>query len=181
MRFFDIVANVGKRTISVPAVFNHEPSATTSRFARECTAETRSVSEGTFAEGEPEGRASGCDAFAAAACPKPQALSRATAALAPIALARCPRLWFVVKKQRRSLSYHYRLSALTQICDIIKFCFPPQRRSRKQPLPRAASKVWRVTLLQRQPPIRDKTKPSDGWRSHGRSTRAIARRSRTSD
>ena len=30
----DIVANVGKRTISVPAVFNHEPGATTSRFAR---------------------------------------------------------------------------------------------------------------------------------------------------
>ena len=30
----DIVANVGKRTISVPAVFNREPGATTSRFAR---------------------------------------------------------------------------------------------------------------------------------------------------
>ena len=84
--FFDIVANVGKRTISVSAVFNHEPGATTSRIARECTAETRSVSEGTFAEGEPEVirrpkvapkgplwavRASGCGAFAAAACQKP--------------------------------------------------------------------------------------------------------------
>ena len=34
MRFFDIVADVGKRTIPGPAVFNHEPGATTSRFAR---------------------------------------------------------------------------------------------------------------------------------------------------
>ena len=34
--------------------------------------------------------------------PKPQALSRATAALAPIALARCPRLWFVVKKRGKT-------------------------------------------------------------------------------
>ena len=30
----DIVANVGKRTIPGPAVFNHEPGATTSRVAR---------------------------------------------------------------------------------------------------------------------------------------------------
>ena len=34
MCFFDNVANLGKRTIPVPAVFNHEPGATTSRFAR---------------------------------------------------------------------------------------------------------------------------------------------------
>ena len=52
--------------------------------------------------------------------PKPQALSRATAAGAPIALARCPRLWFVVKKQMGCLSYRYRLSVLTQLCNNIK-------------------------------------------------------------
>ena len=34
MCFFDNVANLGKRTIPVPAVFNHEPGATTSRDAR---------------------------------------------------------------------------------------------------------------------------------------------------
>ena len=33
-KILDNVANVGKRTIPVPAVFNHEPGATTSRIAR---------------------------------------------------------------------------------------------------------------------------------------------------
>ena len=222
--FFDSVANVGKRTIPVPAVFNHEPGATTSRFARhenlyhlssmarkclrgfieraswheglvdqnasglldnpiafvECsrcgqrfsstTSDCRLNVRGRFEEfSRIDGR---LESFRVARnarfrdrdagipplergwgecrCrePKPQALSRATAALAPIAPARCPRLWFVVKKNRGDAS-----ATTTVHCSLFPSHAETQRR-------RALSSLRRLERLLKSSALQQRLKIS---------------------